>query len=96
MGTYSTVDASSPAAAEGLYLALDQDGAYCLYRQGERLSEGKYEETGPHGCYALYPESGAGSGTQLIWTGESVYWLNPEGVMFFSKFSDIPTYIGIS
>ena len=45
VGTYSTVDASSPATADGLYLALEQAGSYCLYRQGERLETGRYAES---------------------------------------------------
>lgn len=96
VGTYSTVDTFSPAAADGLYLALDQNGAYCLYRQGEELETGRYTESGPVNCYVLSPANDAGSGTQLIWTGKSVYWLSPEGIVFFSRFSDIPTHISIS
>ena len=93
-GTYCTADTASPAAAEGLYLALERTGTYCLYRQGEKLSEGKYEDTSPRGSYALYSRGDEIS--QLIWTDEVVYLLDSEGITLFSKFSDIPTYINIS
>ncbi len=96
VGTYSTVDASSPAAADGLYLALDRDGIYCLYRQGERLAEGCYEEAGQRDCYVLHPADMDSADTQLIWTGEAVYWLGLESIELFYKFSDTPTYINIS
>lgn len=95
-GTYCTVDPSSPAAADGLYLALATDGSYCLYRQGERLAEGCYGKADQPDCYVLHPADVDSADTQLIWTGEAVCWLGPEGIVRFSKFSDVPTYINIS
>lgn len=96
IGTYSTVNVTSPAAVDGCYLTLEQSGTYCLYRQSETLEEGRYEEMGQQNCYTLHPDSSTASNTQLIWAGECVYWLSQDGILRFSKFSDIPTYINAS
>lgn len=88
VGTYRTGD---------IYIVLDRDGNYCLYRQPTVLEVGVYEPGEMElGQYLLRRTPGGELLGQVFLREDGLYQANSEGRMTaFPRVSEIPIFAGI-
>lgn len=93
-GTYCT---GEQVSSEDLYIVLQKDGSYTLYRQFELLAEGTYQvDRTTDGVSILSLASGGASSTGLAIHGDSVLLLDDSGDSnVFQKISDTPLFINL-
>lgn len=90
-GTYICEVTNNPG--DSLYLVIEKDEKYLLYRQFEEISRGKYYQEGD--IYAIESEDGIKQ--YMVYDGyNTVYcFICPEG-QIYEKTSDIPLYINLN
>ncbi len=88
VGTYRTGD---------IYIVLDRDGNYCLYRQPEVLEVGVYEPGEMElGQYLVRRTPGGELLGQVFLREDGLYQVDLEGrVIVFPRVSEVPIFAGI-
>ena len=90
VGTYCTENPAQSSA--GTYLAITKDMTYCLYTQGEVLSEGNCAQYG-ESEYRLTPTDGKELHALLTKDKRDIF-TNGGPITSMDKYDSIPFYIG--
>lgn len=93
-GTYCS---GEQVSGEDIYLALEQDGSYTLYRQFELLQSGSYHREQELEKMQLFSlRSAESAATWLLWDGgEQLLLLSADTALPLHKISDTPSYINL-
>lgn len=93
-GTYTQGEATS---SNVIYLACDRDGGFTLYRQGEILSEGIYEEA-TETAFCLKNAEGEQVGNAVFSPDDKLCLISDclDVMLIMTKIGDTPAYINIS
>lgn len=83
-------------SVDAIYLVIEQNNQFMLYRQFEILEVGIYMKLGD-GIYYLQSQTSGFSAQMLYRDSDFIYLFSEEGLILdFYRISDIPSYINVS